>query len=242
MLNGIKRKALIDLVGEDTAAQLLQSMAQTEKSARMSGTSYKAFDAGDVDELADALLANPVLRYAITEKCSPGTTDGNPKYPSARKAKPAMEIEIEEGDDEEDDGEGMESESLLTEDEMVMIADAVAERLMGRMDEMKAMMDGLDQELKMRGYQRKSYGDDTELVNTLKDYTDSQETFAEAMVDVLEDISTRLKAMEESVGVGYSPSNALNNLVGSSHKSFSNQYLKTPEEQAAYDFWFRNQQ
>jgi hypothetical protein len=245
MLNGIKRKALVDLVGQDTADQLMQAMSQTEKSARLTGTAYKDFDDADVDDLANALLANPRLRYAITEKCSPGTMDGNPRYPSAKKAKPGMDMKVEddEEDDEEDDGEDMGPESLLTEDEMVMIADAVAERLMGRMDEMKEMMNGLDSELKMRGYMRKSHGDDTELVSTLKDYTDSQETFAEAMVDALEDISTRMKAMEESVGVGYSGSNALNNIIGgSSHKSFTNQYIKSPEEQAAYDFWYRSQQ
>ena len=248
MLTGIKRKALIELVGEETASQLMDSLAGREKSAQSAGTSYKDFgNASDINELVDALLSNETLKDAITEKCTPGTNDGNPKYPASSRKAPMRNDSESDGMDEEEDMEEddmeMGSESLLTDDEMEAIADRVAERLMSRMDEMKAMMDGLDQELKMRGYQRKSRDDD-ELVSTLKDYTSTQETFAEAMVDTLEDISTRLKAMEESVGIGFSPSQSISNIIGGApqFKSFGNQYINTAEEQSAYDFWFKSQQ
>jgi hypothetical protein len=248
MLTGIKRKALIELVGEETASQLMDSLAGREKSAQSAGTSYKDFgNASDINELVDALLSNETLKDAITEKCTPGTNDGNPKFPSSSRKAPmrnnAEDDDMDEDEDEDDEDMEMGSESLLTDDEMEAIADRVAERLMSRMDEMKAMMDGLDSELKMRGYQRKSRDDD-ELVSTLKDYTSTQETFAEAMVDTLEEISTRLKAMEESVGIGYSPSQSLSNIVGGApqFKSFGNQYINSAEEQSAYDFWFKSQQ
>jgi hypothetical protein len=232
MLNGEKKKALERLVGEDVANQLIRQLAGREKEAQASGVAYKSLPSAE--EVAD--MVNELL--GVTEKCTPGTKDGKFKGSGSmrsRKEEDDMESDDEESDDMESDDEDM--GSLLTDEEMDMIATKVADRMMGRMDEMKAMMDGLDKELKMRGYQRGKSADTSELTDTLKEYTSTQEQFSEAMVNVLEEMNTRLKAMESAIGVGHSPSNSINNIIATKE---SLNRPRTPEE-SAYAMWWGNQ-
>jgi hypothetical protein len=247
MLTGEKKKALERLVGTDTANQLIKQLSGREKEAQTSGVAYKSMPSAD--EVAD--IVNELL--GTTEKCSPGTKDGKYKG-SMRTRKQEDDMEDDdmeskgygkmrtrkqeddmEDDDMEDDDEEM--GSLLTDDEMESIAEKVADRMMGRMDEMKAMMDGLDKELKMRGYSRGKSADSDEFTETLKEYTSTQEQFSEAMVNVLEEMNTRLKAMESSIGIGHTPSSAINNIIATKETMTR---PRTPEE-SAYAMWFGNQ-
>lgn len=232
MLTGEKKKALERLVGTDTANQLIKQLSGREKEAQTSGVAYKSMPSAD--EVAD--IVNELL--GTTEKCTPGTKDGKYKgMGSMRTRKQEDDMEEDMEDDEEMAEDDEEMGSLLTDDEMESIAEKVADRMMGRMDEMKAMMDGLDKELKMRGYSRGKSADSDEFTETLKEYTSTQEQFSEAMVNVLEEMNTRLKAMESAVGIGHTPSSAINNIIATKETMAR---PRTPEE-SAYAMWWGNQ-
>lgn len=234
MLTGEKKKALERLVGTETANQLIKQLSGREKEAQTSGVAYKSMPSAE--EVAD--IVNELL--GTTEKCTPGTKDGKYKGSGSMRTR-KQEDDMEDDDMEDDDMEMSEDDeemgSLLTDDEMESIAEKVADRMMGRMDEMKAMMDGLDKELKMRGYSRGKSADSDELTETLKEYTSTQEQFSEAMVNVLEEMNTRLKAMESAVGIGHTPSSAINNIIATKETMTR---PRTPEE-SAYAMWFGNQ-
>lgn len=218
MLSAEKRKALQELIGAERAKDFEQSLAKTEKSARASGTTFKTLAEPEqsVDDMIAAAFLGADGLDATSEKCTPGTKDG--KYKADAKAKKAedddemdddedMKAEDDgEDDDSENDDEAADIESLLSEDEIAMIADAVAKRLAGDMKEMKMMMS--------KGYGRKSYeGDTSGLVDTLKAYTDTQGEIIEELVKTLEETNTRLKALEANLGTGHTPSTSRGNTV-----------------------------
>ncbi len=236
MLNQEKRKALESLVGADIADQLVSALQGREKSAQASGTSYKAMEPTSSelhDMIADILGASE--KSAVAEKCTPGTKDG--KYMAKeRKAEDEEEMMEDEEEMAEDEEEGI--ESLLTADEIDMLADAVAKRLMSSMDEMKTKMDALDQEMKTRGYGRMK-SDNSEVLSTLKSYTESQEDFSEALVSILEEVNARLKSIEEHQKKdGHVASTSLANVLKSADGRMANM---TAQEAAAYNLWFQNQ-
>lgn len=235
MLNREKRKALESLVGADVANQLVTALQGREKSAQADGVSYKAMEPGS-DELYDMIadILGESEKSAVTEKCTPGTKDG--KY-MAKDTKAEDEEEAEEEEIEEDEEEGI--ESLLTADEIDMLADAVAKRLMSSMDEMKSKMDALDQEMKTRGYGRMKSSNDDQVLSTLKSYTESQEDFSEALVSILEEVNARLKSIEDhQKSEGHVASTSLANVLKSSDGRMSNM---SAQEAAAYNMWFQNQ-
>lgn len=252
MFNREKRKALSELVGEDIANQLISTLQGREKSAQASGVAYKALEPSPdtvVDDFSQA-LANAFKDFfdttpdtapdtATTEKCTPGTKDGKYMGRSGKAEEDMMSEDESEGDEEDASVEDV-VESLLTEEEIGLLADAVAKRLMSSMDEMKAKMESLDQEMKTRGYGRMKSTDDT-VLSTLKEYTDSQSDFSEALVSVLEELNARLKSIEEfQQKDGHIASQSFANVI----KSATNQAMlgMTAQESAAYDMWFRNQQ
>jgi len=223
MLSAEKRKALQELIGADRAKDFEQSLAKTEKSARASGTTFKAMAEPEqsVDDMIAAAFLGADGLDATSEKCTPGTKDG--KYKADAKAKKAEDDDGEEDEDDEDmkaeddeedddsenDDEAADLESLLSSDEIAMIADAVAKRLAGDMKEMKSMMGKMG-----KGYGRKSYeGDPSGLVDTLKAYTDTQGEIIEELVKTLEETNTRLKALEANLGTGHTPSQSRGNTV-----------------------------
>jgi hypothetical protein len=235
MLNREKRKALESLVGADVANQLVTALQGREKSAQADGVSYKAMEPGS-DELYDMIagILGESEKSAVTEKCTPGTKDG--KY-MAKDTKAEDEEEAEEEEIEEDEEEGI--ESLLTADEIDMLADAVAKRLMSSMDEMKSKMDALDQEMKTRGYGRMKSSNDDQVLSTLKSYTESQEDFSEALVSILEEVNARLKSIEDhQKSEGHVASTSLANVLKSSDGRMANM---SAQEAAAYNMWFQNQ-
>ena len=155
----------------------------------------------------------------------------------AKDTKAEDEEEAEEEEIEEDEEEGI--ESLLTADEIDMLAEAVAARLMSSMDEMKSKMDALDQEMKTRGYGRMKSSNDDQVLSTLKSYTESQEDFSEALVSILEEVNARLKSIEDhQKSEGHVASTSLANVLKSSDGRMANM---SAQEAAAYNMWFQNQ-
>jgi hypothetical protein len=124
-----------------------------------------------------------------------------------------------------------------------MIADEVAKRLSLHMNEMKSMMHSHDGEMKDMGMydkkpmRTKSDNDADELAATFKAFTESQESFAAAMVDALEALDTRLKALGEAKST-FSPSATHKNVVVDKDGNMAG---LNEVEQAAYRMWFQNQ-
>ena len=127
--------------------------------------------------------------------------------------------EVDTEDESEDDGEEM----LLSEREMKAIAGYVVKAMSAEMKQMKMMM-----------RQKNS----SEGLETLKDYTEAQNEFAEKMVGILEELNTRVKSVEAHIGTGHVPSESLRNAIGLKSNTLPN---LTPQEQSAHDFWFSKQ-
>ena len=223
MLKEEKRRELDALVGKQNADALIQNMLSREKSAQRQGIAFKALDPitlDDIDDFTDAITQS--MEDEMTEKAT------------YKKQSPAMEAAEDPNEemDETPDEENAE-ESLLTDNEIGMIADEVAKRLSLHMNEMKSMMHTHDSAAPMR---TKS-DDNEELVATLKAYTESQESFAAAMVDALEALDTRLKELGEAKST-FNPSATHKNVVVDKD---GNMVGLTEVEQAAYRMWFQNQ-
>jgi hypothetical protein len=232
MLKEEKRRELDALVGKQNADALIENMLSREKSAQRQGVAFKALDPialDDINEFADVVSQS--MEDEVAEKAS----DKKNRMMEETKApgdkmEADMEDDMEEADGEEDDME----ESLLTEKEMDMIADKVAKRLSTSMDEMKGEMKGMGM------YNKKpmrTKSDDEELITTLKAYTESQESFAAAMVDALEALDTRLKELSEAKST-FSPSATHKNVVVDKDGNMAG---LNEVEQAAYRMWFQNQ-
>jgi hypothetical protein len=244
MLKEEKRRELDALVGKQNADALIQNMLSREKSAQRQGVAFKALDPialDDINEFANVVsqsmedevaeTANYKKKHmmeetmeATAEKCSPGTKDG--KYSAKEEKAEDDDMDMEETDMEENDME----ESLLTENEIGMIADEVAKRLSTSMDEMKGMMSNTPK-------RTKSDDDAVELAATFKAFTESQESFAAAMVDALEALDTRLKELSEAKST-FSPSATHKNVVVDKDGNMAG---LNEVEQAAYRMWFQNQ-
>ena len=223
MLKEEKRRELDALVGKQNADALIQNMLSREKSAQRQGIAFKALDPvtlDDINDFTDAITQS--MEDEMTEKAS------------YKKQTPAMEAAEDPNEemDETPDEENAE-DSLLTDNEIGMIADEVAKRLSLHMNEIKGMMHTHDSAAPMR---TKSDGNE-ELVATLKAYTESQESFAAAMVDALEALDTRLKELGEAKST-FNPSATHKNVVVDKD---GNMVGLTEVEQAAYRMWFQNQ-
>jgi len=231
MLKEEKRRELDALVGKQNADALIQNMLSREKSAQRQGVAFKALDPialDDIDDFADVVAQS--MEDDVSEKAS------YKKQSPATEAAEDPNEEMTETPDEENA-----EESLLTDNEIGMIADEVAKRLSLHMNEMKSMMHSHDGEMKdMGGYDKKpmrTKSDDDELVATLKAYTESQESFAAAMVDALEALDTRLKELSEAKST-FNPSATHKNVVVDKD---GNMVGLNEVEQAAYRMWFQNQ-
>lgn len=214
-----KRRELDKLVGKQNADNLIQNLLAREKSAQKQGTTYKALDPialDDINDFADAITQS--MEDEVTEKAKKVTVN--------MEEADAEESDMEEDGAEESDMEEADMEdSLLTVDEISMIADEVVKRMSSKMSEMKSMA------------MRTKSDDDGELVATLKAYTESQESFAAAMVDALEALDTRLKELSEAKSV-FSPTTTHKNMVVDKDGSMMG---LNEVDQAAYRMWWADQ-
>lgn len=222
MLKEEKRRELDQLVGKQNADKLIQNMQAREKSAQRQGTAYKAVDGVSVDDVNDFVDAvNDSVKDSLKAKKRSATVfDEIDETDETEMKAPGDDDEM---DEEEMDEEEMDEEFLLTDTEIQKIADAVAKRLS---TDMKGM--GM--------YGRKSK-DDSDLVATLKGYTEQHEAFAAAMVDALEAVDTRLKELAD-VKSTFTPSTTHKNVVVDKDGNMAG---LNEVEQAAYRMWFQNQ-
>jgi hypothetical protein len=242
MLKEEKRRELDALVGKQNADALIQNMLSREKSAQRQGVAFKALDPialDDINEFADVVALS--MEDEVSEKAM---YKKNRMMEETKAPGDKMEADMEEADMEEADAEEADmEESLLTENEIDMIADAVAKKLSMSMDEMKGMMKGMGGEMKGMGMydkkpmRTKSDDDAEELAATFKAFTESQESFAAAMVDALEALDTRLKELGEAKST-FSPSATHKNVVVDKDGNMAG---LNEVEQAAYRMWFQNQ-
>jgi hypothetical protein len=230
MLKEEKRRELDALVGKQNADALIQNMQSREKSAQRQGVAFKALDPitlDDINEFAD------VVSQSMEDEVSEKAYKKNRMMEETKAPGDKMEADMEEADMEEADAEEADmEESLLTENEIDMIAEAVAEKLSMLMAEMKSMMHSHDSAAPKR-----TKSDDDELAATFKAFTESQESFAAAMVDALEALDTRLKALGEAKST-FSPSATHKNVVVDKDGNMAG---LNETEQAAYRMWFQNQ-
>ena len=231
MLKEEKRRELDALVGKQNADALIKNMLLREKSAQRQGVAYKALDPialDDINEFADVVAQS--MEDEVAEKAS---DKKNRMMEETKAPGDKMEADMEEADMEEADAEEADmEESLLTENEIDMIAEAVAKRLSTSMDEMKSMMHSHDSAAPKR-----TKSDDDELATPFKAFTESQESFAAAMVDALEALDTRLKELSEAKST-FSPSATHKNVVVDKDGNMAG---LNETEQAAYRMWFQNQ-
>lgn len=226
MLKEEKRRELDALVGKQNADALIKNMLSREKSAQRQGTSYKALDPVTLDDIGD--LTDAIMQSLEDEQMTAKADkamDGKATEKAPGDKRPAeMDDEEMVMEDEEGDGE----ESLLTDYEIGKIADAVAKRLS---TEMKGMGMGYGD------MPKRTKSDDDELASTMKAYTESQESFAAAMVDALEALDTRLKELGEAKST-FAPSATHKNVVVDKDGNMAG---LSEVEQAAYRMWFQNQ-
>lgn len=201
-----KMRALQELIGNDGAQQLLSSLKERDQMADDMGIGFKSAG-GPMNEAQEALKDAMLQLFgaapeaaddeATSEKCTPGTKDG--KYTGKAEEEDMGDDMDEEdmGEDEEVDEEDM----ILSTAEIKAIAGEVAKAMAGSMAELKAMM----------STRKKS--NDNEAIETLKEYTEAQNEFSERLVDTLEELLTRVKALE-SAGVGHIPSQSGMNTTG----------------------------
>lgn len=218
-----KLKALQELIGKDAAGALLSSLKERDKMADDMKVGFKSMDGAKDDlsaqqqaQLLDAVMGALGGDTAETEKCTPGTKDG--KY-MAGKSEHKAEYDMAEDDGEmdedmaEDDGEMEDDEMLLSKADVKAIASEVAKAMASTMSEMKAYM------------KRGKSLDGGDAIETLKEYTQAHTEFSEQIVASLEELLTRVKALEAN-GTGHAPSQTMANAV----KNMQSVYAMTPEQ------------
>jgi hypothetical protein len=220
-LRSDKLKALKELIGEDAAGALLSSLKERDTAANNLNVGFKSAD-GLSDEQQTALMdavMGAISEDVATEKCTPGTKDG--KYMATKED--GEEDMSEEADGEEDmsEEEPDGDEMLLSGADVKAIATAVAKALAASMSEMKAIM------------RQKSSQPDS--IESLKEYTAAQNEFAETLVSTMEELLTRVKAVEEATNAGHVPSQSSANAL----KNMQSVYGATPEQHVA-DWLFNN--
>lgn len=225
MLSGEKLKELERLVGKPVADKFVSQLETKEQRMKQSDVAFK--ESPPVDPNITALVA--AMLSEIAKKEAP-PVDAKPMAVEVVSQAPA-EMEDKDGHME---GEMEDTPSMLSPKDLALVAEAVATRLMQKMDEFKGMLDGIDEELKTRGLSRMK-GVDNEVVSALKDFTNSHETFGDELIKAIEKLDTRVKAMETRVGTGHSPSESNYNVIG--RKEHNQKSHLSPAEQSAYDFW-----
>lgn len=182
-----KRKALAQLIGFDNANAIEQSISEKDAEATKKGRRFKSMDSNFSEDLIDT-----ISDMVSTEKCTPGTKDGKFRSTKAEDMK-------DDSEDMEDDSENMEDDGdyLLTSKEMEMIANAVAKRIN---TDLKSMY---------RRQTNKEFDD----LQSFKEYQTDSVELASEMVNALEEITTRLKSLEEALGTGHQPSRSKTNTV-----------------------------
>jgi hypothetical protein len=92
------------------------------------------------------------------------------------------------------------TDMLLTAEEMTALADAVAERLIEKLDEINQKMSRVDEELKGRGYQRqKEISETTEALEKLVEHAEATQDEIDALRSMNEELLARTEQAEQEL-------------------------------------------
>lgn len=92
------------------------------------------------------------------------------------------------------------SDMLLTAEEMTALADAVAERLMEKLDDINMKMSRVDEELKGRGYERhKEISETTEALEKLVEHAEATQDEIDALRSMNEELLARTEQAEQEL-------------------------------------------
>ena len=92
------------------------------------------------------------------------------------------------------------SDMLLTAEEMTALADAVAERLMEKLDDINMKMSKVDEELKGRGYERhKEISETTEALEKLVEHAEATQDEIDALRSMNEELLARTEQAEQEL-------------------------------------------
>jgi len=95
---------------------------------------------------------------------------------------------------------GAATDMLLTAEEMTALADAVAERLIEKLDEINQKMSRVDEELKGRGYQRqKEISETTEALEKLVEHAEATQDEIDALRSMNEELLARTEQAEQEL-------------------------------------------
>ena len=97
-------------------------------------------------------------------------------------------------------GDAGASDMLLTAEEMTALADAVAERLIEKLDEINLKMSRVDEELKGRGYERhKEISETTEALEKLVEHAEATQDEIDALRSMNEELMARTEQAEQEL-------------------------------------------
>jgi hypothetical protein len=97
-------------------------------------------------------------------------------------------------------GDAGASDMLLTAEEMTALADAVAERLIEKLDEINLKMSKVDEELKGRGYERhKEISETTEALEKLVEHAEATQDEIDALRSMNEELMARTEQAEQEL-------------------------------------------
>jgi hypothetical protein len=114
--------------------------------------------------------------------------------PMETKADDMMGMDMGGGDT------GGASDMLLTAEEMTALADAVAERLIEKLDEINLKMSKVDEELKGRGYERhKEISETTEALEKLVEHAEATQDEIDALRSMNEELLARTEQAEQEL-------------------------------------------
>lgn len=207
MLDPIKRKALVNLVGDSVAERIIDTMKARENEAITAGIAYKSITPPSAEDVL-AILSNwkgsPMDATQKAKGMDEDEATIKAEDETTAKAEDEMSNEsvtIEEanGTEMEDDNEEDDDDiSILSESDIMAIADAVALKIT---ESMKAMTDEL------KGYTK------TEKDATLATLAEAQANALQEMVKTIKEVNSRLESLETVAGKPYRPSQADNNVI-----------------------------
>ena len=92
------------------------------------------------------------------------------------------------------------TDMLLTAEEMTALADAVAERLLGKLEDINMKMSKVDEELKTRGYARtKEISETTEALEKLVEHAEATQDEIDALRAMNEELLSRTEQAEQEL-------------------------------------------
>jgi len=208
LLDPVKQKALVDLVGQPVAERLIANIKEFDEQAIIAGMKFKSLAAPSAEEIM-AILSNWHVKgtdmpndVEQTTKAMDEETTATDSMEKNAKAETGMDEETMMVDESEETGmdeeENDDDVSILSESDIMAIADAVASKIV---ESMKGMNGGGD------------YVKTEKAASSLVTIAEAQTEALSQMVKTIKEINVRLEAIEAVSGTPYRPSQASNNVI-----------------------------